>query len=732
MATKTLVGSTGPLTVSVFAAPYAAEGPLVAGTSLTPNSIDIVSNKTFTIVEFNRSFFTGTRLRATAVGFTDIWVEGIVTAWDGQNVTIHGDTAHNISSTVYSNWAINVAGQPGVQGAAGAAGPPGPSGGPAGPAGPPGAPGSVWRNGTGVPANSLGSNGDYYLDDATGNVYLRTSSVYNVVANITGPAGIQGVAGPVGPTGPTGPSVAWRNGTGAPSDTLGTDGDYYLDDATGNLWQRQSGHYAIVANIKGPQGIQGVAGPAGPAGPTGSTGPAGPTGPGYTATSTTSETIGVGPITFTTQAGLAYAAGVRVRAAAVSAPTNWMEGLCTAYSGTSLSVNIDLINGSGTFTSWNLNVTGQVGSTGPQGPSGPGTGNVSNVGTPTSGQIAQWTTATSIQGVAPASLGFAPLASPVFTGNPQSVTPATADSSVSIATTAFVKAQGYITNSALVTYAPLASPALTGTPTAPNATAGTNNTQIATTAFVTAAVTAATLTLPIAIAQGGTGATTASAALSALGGQPLDADLTALAAAGSAADMVPYYTGPGAAATTAFTGLARSIVSRTSGASVLVDIGGAPLTSPLFTGDPQAPTPATADNDTSIATTAFVKAQNYLTANVTANLIAGFTATSSTATVTGAGQTYNPTPTSLIQNLQAITLNGSSLTGTFTFAVPSSDCSVVVDVINGGTGAVAAALSTAGYSKVTGDPYNTTNGNVFRFFASRIGSRSLLQIQAMQ
>jgi len=39
----------------------------------------------------------------------------------------------------------------------------------------------------------------------------------------------------------------------------------------------------------------------------------------------------------------------------------------------------------------------------------------------------------------------------------------------------------------------------------------------------------------------------------------------------------------------------------------------APLASPTFTGDPKAPTPATADNDTSIATTAYVKAQAYLT-----------------------------------------------------------------------------------------------------------------------
>jgi hypothetical protein len=36
--------------------------------------------------------------------------------------------------------------------------------------------------------------------------------------------------------------------------------------------------------------------------------------------------------------------------------------------------------------------------------------------------------------------------------------------------------------------------------------------------------------------------------------------------------------------------------------------GDAPLNSPAFTGNPTAPTPATADNDTSIATTAFVKA----------------------------------------------------------------------------------------------------------------------------
>jgi hypothetical protein len=70
---------------------------------------------------------------------------------------------------------------------------------------------------------------------------------------------------------------------------------------------------------------------------------------------------------------------------------------------------------------------------------------------------------------------FAPKASPVFTGDPRAPTPATSDNDTSIATTAFVKAQGY---------APLASPAFTGNPTAPTAALGDNDTSIATTAFV--------------------------------------------------------------------------------------------------------------------------------------------------------------------------------------------------------------------------------------------------------
>ena len=75
----------------------------------------------------------------------------------------------------------------------------------------------------------------------------------------------------------------------------------------------------------------------------------------------------------------------------------------------------------------------------------------------------------------------APLASPALTGSPTAPTPATADNSTLIATTAYIKNQLYAT---------LASPALTGTPTAPTANFGDNTILIANTAFVQAAMSA--------------------------------------------------------------------------------------------------------------------------------------------------------------------------------------------------------------------------------------------------
>jgi hypothetical protein len=41
--------------------------------------------------------------------------------------------------------------------------------------------GTNWFNGSGAPASTLGNNGDYYLDTATGNVYLKTSGAWGAI-----------------------------------------------------------------------------------------------------------------------------------------------------------------------------------------------------------------------------------------------------------------------------------------------------------------------------------------------------------------------------------------------------------------------------------------------------------------------------------------------------------------------------------------------------------------------
>lgn len=75
------------------------------------------------------------------------------------------------------------------------------------------------------------------------------------------------------------------------------------------------------------------------------------------------------------------------------------------------------------------------------------------------------------------------------------------------------------------------------------------------------------------VSAGGTGASTAGAALTALGAQPLDADLTAIAGLTSAADRLPYYTGAGTAALATFTAAGRALVDDADAAAQRATLG---------------------------------------------------------------------------------------------------------------------------------------------------------------
>jgi len=176
----------------------------------------------------------------------------------------------------------------------------------------------------------------------------------------------------------------------------------------------------------GTQGIQGPAGPVGPAGPTGATGPTGPAGAGITD-------------------------GDKGDIVVSASGATWMFD-STVVTAVAKTVLDDATVGA-------MRITLGLGAV----------DNTSDVAKPVS--TAQQT-ALNLK---------ADIASPVFTGDPKAPTPATADNDTSIATTAYVKAQGYaagththaesdITNlvSDLAAKAPLASPTFTGTVTAPN------------------------------------------------------------------------------------------------------------------------------------------------------------------------------------------------------------------------------------------------------------------------
>ena len=154
--------------------------------------------------------------------------------------------------------------------------------------GAPGAPGSVWYYGSGVPSGGLGINGDYYLQTITSNVYYKSGGTWAIVANIRGATGngIERIekTGGTGAPGTTdtytiyytdggtttftvyngangtngAPGSVWYNGSGAPSGGLGINGDYYLNNVNGDVYQKSGGSWSVVANIKGANGTNGA------------------------------------------------------------------------------------------------------------------------------------------------------------------------------------------------------------------------------------------------------------------------------------------------------------------------------------------------------------------------------------------------------------------------------------------------------------------------------------------
>ena len=90
----------------------------------------------------------------------------------------------------------------------------------------------------------------------------------------------------------------------------------------------------------------------------------------------------------------------------------------------------------------------------------------------------------------------------------------------------------------------------------------------------------------------------------------------------------------------------------------------------------------------------------------------------------GTVSTGTLTPASTNGNFQKMNNNGAH-----TLAPPSTICQICLEVTNG---ASAGAITTSGFSKVTGDTYATTSSNVYQFFITKTANKSTLNIVACQ
>ena len=394
-----------------------------------------------------------------------------------------------------------------------------------------------------------------------------------VVSNQQGPQGSTGLTGDTGPTGPIGPTgLTGATGSIGLTGPQGVQGIQGIKGDTGD-----TGTAATIAAGTTTTGSAGTSASVTNVGtssaavfnftvPKGDTGATGPTGPGYSGvTSTTSLTI-ANSVTrvFTITSGSAFATGVRVRAASAATPASYMEGIVTV-SGTTMTMTVDAIGGSGTYSDWNINATGNIGATGAPGgvtsivagtnitisPTG-GTGAVTINGsasgvTSFNGVTGAITGVNSVNGSTGTVTGLAPTASPTLTGTVQLGT---------AATLAFEGA----TSNAFDTTVTVVDPTANRTITLPDASG-------------TVALTGST----VASVNGSTGAVTGIAT--------------------TAGNLSQF------ASTTSAQLLALLSDETGTGANVFAG-------SPTFTGTPLSTTAAVDTNTTQIATTAFVLAQS--------------------------------------------------------------------------------------------------------------------------
>ncbi|SNW62689.1 Collagen-like protein [Orpheovirus IHUMI-LCC2] len=103
--------------------------------------------------------------------------------------------------------------------------------------------------GSGQPDNSIGSDGDQYINIINNDYYRKQNGIWVLTSNLTGQPGQQGI---------NGRSIIADNGP--PNNSIGEDGDYYINNLNGDYYQKVAGLWQPRGNLTGPVGSPGVSG----------------------------------------------------------------------------------------------------------------------------------------------------------------------------------------------------------------------------------------------------------------------------------------------------------------------------------------------------------------------------------------------------------------------------------------------------------------------------------------
>lgn len=223
----------------------------------------------------------------------------------------------------------------------------------------------------------------------------------------------------------------------------------------------------------------------------------------------------------------------------------------------------------------------------------------------------------------------------------------------------------------------------------------------------------------LAVADGGTGSSTAAGALVNLG-------LTATAAELNTMDGITATTAElnildGVTATTAELNILDGATLSTAELNILDGVTATTAEINVLDGV----TATTAELNYMVGVTSEVQTQldNRVTANADDSLTGGYTTTADDDGTKSSG-TYTPTPAG--GNMKRI-ING----GAFTLAAPSAagDYTLVVQITNNGT---AGAITLSGFSKTTGNPFTTTDGHDFFVYVTKCNGFTLANTVALQ